>query len=187
MGRSKFLLVVASALSLTGCTMAAMSSLQDLPEFFIEEDVNLASVNYAAADYLAGHAHHTLGKASHTIKVGVMRHVNEPETLNAFARLVPEQVGTRLSQLGYVVNLENIQTFEGEIRTKMGKPDVLITGTYLPLRDEVEVYLRLVHLTTGQIIGAYDYRIPKNRQIGALLEPEIQMMVIGESSAEMAQ
>lgn len=172
-------LLCSSAVLLAGCQMSALGPLASLPlrtDFLTEEPVHLAEINYAAADFIAGNAHHNLKKSSTSIKVGNLHDAQNKDIVTSFGRLIPEQVGTRFSQLGYIVNLDNIPTYEGEIKPIAGKPSVLITGSYMDLRDEVEVNLRLVHLKNGQIIGSHDYTIPKNRMVDDMLEPVVHMI-----------
>jgi len=70
-------------------------------------------MNYAVADYLAGQTLHTLNKRT-PIGLGILSDSSEPQMTSAFGRLVTEQIGTRLSQLGYNVQIEYTDLFEGQ-------------------------------------------------------------------------
>lgn len=123
------------------------------------ETVNLTEMNYAVADYLAGQTLNVLNKRT-PIGLGVLSDAAQPEITSAFGRLVPEQIGTRLSQLGYNVQLEYTDMFEGQKPKALQEPKALLTGTYAKGDKEADVSIRLVNLESGQIIGAFDYVVP---------------------------
>lgn len=147
----------------------------DVARMFNREEINYIETNYGAADYLAGYAHKSLTKTQ-TIEVGTLKDSTAPERITAFAKLVPEQVGTRFAQLGYLVQLDKIETYEGVREPKFSKnPDILITGNYLPSDRIVTVSLRLIDLRSAQIIAAYDYELPRTVEVEKILEPQIIM------------
>lgn len=148
--------------ALSGCTATSVFT-DRAHDFFLSEDVNLIEKNYAAADYLAGLTHATLSKYT-PIEIGQLAHANKVGLSSAFGSLVPEQVGARMAQLGYTVVTPERGTAASTNR------GAIITGTYLPNGPQADINLRIVNKQSGQIIGAFDYNVPINSEIGKLLE-----------------
>jgi hypothetical protein len=77
-----------------------------------------------------------------------------------FGRVVLEQVGGRLVDLGYDV-----------VRNDAGKPgQAILTGQFARASGRVSVDLRLVDVSTGRILGVYDYSLPITSEVHALLQ-----------------
>ncbi|MCD8498025.1 MAG: hypothetical protein LRZ85_08100 [Alphaproteobacteria bacterium] len=152
--------------ALSGCTAAAL--LQNTKyRFLSEEDVNLLDVNYAAADYIIGQARGSVTSNS-LILTQPLTESQNPAATSKFARVIPEQVAARMVQLGYKV--------KASPRAGMAEPETrrhfILTGTYLPGETTVTVSLRLIDSVSEQMMGAYDYIIPINEEIDALIAPE---------------
>ncbi len=166
-------LIILSCLALSsgaigGCTAAYMLD-EAAGNYFLRDDVNLKEKNYIAADYLAGLTRETINKRTIIVPQTLM-HANQTGMTSAFGEIVVEQVGARFAQLGYIVHLPEKA---GEERVPMSPTKgVWLSGTYLPNDSNADISLRLVDRSTGQILGAYDYSIPINREIGDLMEPQ---------------
>lgn len=145
------------------------------------EKINLIEMNYAVADYLAGQTLHTLNKRT-PIGLGILSDAREPQMTSAFGRLVTEQIGTRLSQLGYNVQIEYTDLFEGQKAKKLQEPKALLTGSYSAGLKETDVNVRLVNLESGQILGSFDYVVPTTAEMRTLTtaEPRIMRMEQGQ-------
>jgi len=139
------------------------------------EKLNLVEMNYAVADYLAGQTLHTLNKRT-PIGLGILSDSSEPQMTSAFGRLVTEQIGTRLSQLGYNVQIEYTDLFEGQKARTLQKPKALLTGTYSAGLKETDVNVRLVSLQSGQILGSFDYVVPTTAEMKTLTAAEPRIM-----------
>lgn len=169
-------LALAMPLSLAGCeTVLLGGAAGGLIAMQNGETINLTEMNYAVADYLAGQTLNILNKRT-PIGLGVLSDAGEPQITSAFGRLVPEQIGTRLSQLGYNVQIEYTDLFEGQKAPKMQTPKALLTGTYTSGIKETDVNVRLVNLTSGQIIGSFDYVVPMTKDMQTLIAAEPRIM-----------
>lgn len=125
--------------------------------------------NYIAADYLAGLTRETINKRTVIVPQTLM-HANNTGMTSAFGEMVVEQVGARFAQLGYIVHMP---ATEGDERVPLSPTKgVSLGGTYLPNDSNADISLRLVDRATGQILGAYDYTIPVNSEVGDLMEPQ---------------
>ncbi len=101
-----FLLGACSTSSMT--TAAAVVGAFDPLDIF-QAKVNMQEKNYAAADYLVGRATNFV-KPGHAIRAMPLLEVEEPRLVTPFGKMVPEQIGERLIQLGYNVDLTAVST-----------------------------------------------------------------------------
>ena len=166
-------LIILSCLALSsgalgGCTAAYL--LDDAAgKYFLQDEVNLKEKNYIAADYLAGLTRETISRRTVIVPQTLM-HANNTGMTSAFGEIVVEQVGARFAQLGYIVHMPAV---EGDERVPLSPTKgVSLGGTYLPNDSGADISLRLVDRSTGQILGAYDYTIPINSDVGDLMEPQ---------------
>lgn len=171
-GRAKVCLGMSLAVfSLSGCGVTEKISDYIAPSkymFYSGEDVNLIEMNYAAADYIAGQARNNLNRAT-PVLTGILTPSQNPDVTSEFGRLIPEQIGARFSQLGYIVKPQPRD--DG-----LPKPEIrrhaLLAGTYIYSESDlsVTINLRLIDSETGQIIGAHDYILPVNKEINDMLQ-----------------
>lgn len=145
--------------------------------------------SYAAADGLIRQSGKMLDPTT-PLLVGTLSDVNKLETSSPLGRMIAEQVAARFVQRGFVVsdvrfrNAINVKesakdpsaageyVLSRDTSVLKGEQDVgaIITGTYVNARNEVLVNLRLLDASNSRIIAAYDYRLPKTRDVRALLE-----------------
>lgn len=149
-------------------------------------DVNLTNSNYAAADMLVQQAQ---GKISQNtiLALGALTDLKAPANGAPFGKMVAGQVGARLVQLGYNVNVpDDIGTvsagdmpaspaapvmkapLEGTA-VSVGNVQAMVTGHYVRTGGDVLINLRLVDMGTGRIWGSYDYSLPVTNQINDML------------------
>lgn len=183
-------LAALSTISLSGCTAMALMDAGSLG-IFQEENINLAERNYAAADYMAHQARSFIQEQT-IIKVIAIGEEYEPNISSRIGHIIPEQVGTRLAQLGYSVDLSEVMdeeqpaTFgatvdnaEHRARHAGRTPSrMLLTGTYRRLGQELQVSLRLMETSSGRVVGAMDYAVPMTRDIADLSAPRPRIFKI---------
>lgn len=149
--------------SLSGCATSLIAP--DLGGYLYDDKINLADLNYAAADMLSQNA--KISKNTPLV-IGRLKNRKKPGSDVPFNTLVLEQVGTRLLQLGYDIKIRQDGsdfTFDGVNNSQsFSKRDVLLTGSYTPGPREFFVSLRLIRLRDSTLLGAYDYTIPVTRE-----------------------
>jgi len=175
-------LFTVALIMLGGCSAAFMDTATY--GVFREEDVNLDEKNYAAADYLIQQAD-TFVTRKHLITARPLTDLEKPEMTSRFGKLIPEQVAVRLSQLGYRVDLRNVDTGEDTVYFKPedlpaeASPDFILSGGYLTGRNNVDVNLRLVDTQSNRVVAAFNYDLTLSRAVAALLEPQPRAYRLG--------
>lgn len=156
--------------ALTGCTAAVAYLSSSKYGFFSGEDINLIEINYAAADYMIGQARSSINQNT-LILIGTLSRSQNPSITSEFGKLIPEQVGARMSQLGYHVK---IAPPDNGLSEPEKRRHALLTGNYIPseTNSEVTINLRLIDSETRQIMASHDYFLPINEEIHELLEPK---------------
>lgn len=162
-----------------GCAQMALDAYSG--GIFQQADINLTQSNYAAADYLIQQGKTYVSRRD-LVRVEPIGDMEEPLMQAPIGRMIPEQVGVRLSQLGYAVDLgavagENEGGFlkpSNEMAAR--KPGFVLSGNYVRSPRKLDVKLRLTEIATGQVIAAYDYSLPLSREIARLAEPEPRIM-----------
>lgn len=181
--RQSLMLVAVSSLALVagGCTAAFLS----MPTHGIMQDqsVNLAEKNYAAADFLIQQAD-TFITRHHMIQATALNNLTDPDMTSDFGRLIPEQVGIRLSQLGYQIDLSSVSTGEDTVYLRPAEPGkpphFILAGSYLEARNEIEINLRLVDVKTSRIVAAFNYVVPYSRGVATLMEPKPRVFRVSQ-------
>ncbi len=185
---SKYILLAASVSLLGGCEQALTSmgsslASTDALSIFRDEDVNMTQRNYAAADYLIQQATSYITRGD-LIKATTLIDSDEPRVYSALGRGIPEQVGIRLSQLGYKVDLSDvlIQSADPNYRKPVvgqnEKADFILSGSYMRRAQELNISLRITEVSSGQITAVFDYVMPMNREISEMSEPEARIFKI---------
>jgi len=149
---------------------------------------SLKGYSYKAVEELMRRAGKSVSK-NNPVLVGTISDVNNVEQSTPFGRTITEQIGARMSQLGYKVaelkmrqgiSIQNGATnpdSSGEFLYSRNVQDVsgshkaalAVTGTYSVGADNVLVNLRLIDIRTGDLITAYDYELDKTADIRALI------------------
>lgn len=165
---------VARLIGILGVTTAlaacqgAVQELKHFPEIF-NPAVNTTEYNYGAADALIGQAK-GLVSLNDPISIGTLHPVNlkPTERIPPFGKVVADQIGTRLVQLGYNVNDLGIGVADANEMTERdwisqgmaSNSAAIITGNYTISEYDVMVNLRMLNVKTGRILAATDYRVP---------------------------
>lgn len=169
-----------AALNLSGCTavvagagfVAANEQLKDGPNF--------AGQNYAVADFLIQQAD-TFISPKDLITVEPLTDIQSPEISTTIAQIIPEQIGVRLSQLGYRVDLSQVTTTPDTnyLRPDLKpgeKPNFILTGNYLRKNRDLDVKTRIIDLEKNRIVAVFDYTIKMTGDIRALSAPKPKIM-----------
>ena len=147
---------------------------------FQNPEVNLRAKNYAAADYVIQQATTFVRKDRDVIRLMPLVNFRDPETPSDVGRLIPEQIGARLIQLGYKVDDRSVASpamkMEG-VRSAMPASAYVLNGHYVDDRPNLNVSLRLTQEKTGRSVGAFDYMMPTNRELRTLAKPKPQIFI----------
>lgn len=188
MRRAKpWMVCIAAGFLLTGCvaTTAATTLLDTANRtIFQRQDVNLTEKNYAAADYLITQAESYIGDADH-IAVHGLAATGQPGITSEIGRRIPAEIGVRLSQLGYHMDLSRVQSgAENALGVPAGastrSPAFNLTGSYERGRSDLGVRLQITESATGRVVGAFQYSMPMDREIARLSEPQTRIFKVSE-------
>ncbi len=172
-------------LLLSGCTA---TFLDNSP--FESDPVNLTESSYAATDMLVQQSKSVV-MAETPLRVGVLMDMNNPDRLTSFGRVVASQIGARFVQLGYNVrasSFDEVMMMRDDAANAAGKAQdsaipsyggdqgaagtALLMGQYALARKEVLINLRIIEIDTGRVMAAYDYALPLNSDIKALVKTD---------------
>jgi len=180
---SRTWLCALAALSLgSGCSASTINTATY--GIFPQEEINFKEQNYAAADYLIQQAR-TFIKRGDLVMAEALTDSNQPGMSSTISKMIPEQIGIRLSQLGYRMDLSRVSTgadtnYLKPSITRGEKPDFVLAGTYLRRRIEMDVSLRIVDTRAGRVIASYDYIMPLNRETAELAQPKPKIVRMGD-------
>jgi TolB-like protein len=118
-----------------------------------------------------------------TIIVGTIADIRDVERSSAFGNLISDYVRTRLVQRGEHVSQLSLRSsvkmsrYQGEMVISRNAKSVLrpaaaseiVTGTYAVGLTQVHVSLKIVSASTGLIIAAADFDLPRYLDANALL------------------
>ncbi len=179
-------LLLAACVTLGGCgTLAFAQSAQQMgKEFIFGPDVNLTEKSYAAADYMV-HQTKSYVEQSDVIQARALTNLDAPALSSKLARIIPAQVGTRLAQLGYMVDLSAVSSADDTVLQNNAaattKPDHILTGTYRILENRsYAISLRIIDVETNHISAVFDYTMPRSTALSSLSEPEAKIIVLTE-------
>lgn len=149
---------------------------------FDREETVLIEKNYAAADYLIQQADAFINRRYDLIIVEPLTDTTQPLASPDINRRIPEQVGVRLSQLGYRMDLSKVA---GSVETnylkpaiKSGeKPDFVVLGNTTRRGGEMDVSLRILDIKAQRVVAAFDYIIEINsRDLRDSAKPKPKIM-----------
>lgn len=168
--------------SLQGCAYSTTAALEQMGrELIFGTDVNLREKSYAAADYMVHQARSYIDEGD-VIQAVPLTNIDAPELSSQLAHIIPAQVGSRLAQLGYYMDLSDVVPIaDDSFHVGVGqteKPNHVLAGTYRILDDGFQVNLRIVEQESSRIISTFDYQIPRSSEVKALAQPEAKIMVI---------
>lgn len=167
-----------AALTVSGCA-AALLDTADIG-IFPQEETNFTAQNYAAADYLVQQARTYIDRQG-LIRALPLSDTTQPGMESTFGMMIPEQVGVRLSQLGYRLDLTKVATSEDlnylkQAGSQAKNPPFILSGTFTRRRLEVDVSLRMIDTRSGSIIAVFDYTLPRTREVDELARPKPQII-----------
>lgn len=150
---------------------------------FADIDANLSEKNYAAADYITQHMRGNVNKYD-LIRAKPLATIDSPQLTSRLANIVPAQVGTRLAQLGYRVDLSDVTPPQDEgahnSADKGKTAEYWLTGSYRMGKETVLVNLRILDAKDNRVVGGFEYHVPQSREIKKLGEPEPRIYIIGK-------
>lgn len=151
-----------------------------------KKEQGLSQSSYGAADMLIQQSRSLITPET-PLEVGALVDMDNPGEITSFGRIVAEQIASRFVQLGYNVTTE---AQPGELpqalpQTSMPAPVFtmprgdtyqssrsVITGRYAVARDGVLVNLRIIEVDTGKVLAAFDYNVPKTRDVRELVKTQ---------------
>ncbi|MFK7839979.1 MAG: FlgO family outer membrane protein [Bdellovibrionales bacterium] len=173
-----WLLYPLSLLALSACQPVLIGAgIVAADQIINEEDPNFAAQNYAVADFLIQQADTFIGP-NDLITTEPLTDIQSPEISTTIAKLIPEQIGIRLSQLGYRMDLSEVTTsndtsYLRPALNKNEKPDFIITGNYLrKTKRDVDVKTRIIDLKSNRIVAVFDYSMTMTRGVRELSTPQ---------------
>lgn len=190
LGRLSVLAMAVLGVGLTsGCNTQVLSSAgfltTDALGIFRDEDVNMKQKSYAAADYLIQQARTFIRIDDDLVKAVILVDEDESRVQATIGRVIPENVGVRLSQLGYRMDLSEVSQ-GGDVNylkpsaRRNETPDFILGGSYVRKPQELDVSLRITETATGRIVAVFDYIMPMNREIAKMSEPETRIFQVTE-------
>ncbi|MCC6598810.1 MAG: hypothetical protein IT559_08475 [Alphaproteobacteria bacterium] len=173
-----YTLSIFTALVVAGCTPVIMDTMTH--GIFRRGDINFIDKNNAAADYLIGQARTYIDRHA-MIRAEPLADRQHPGMVSSLSKSIPEQIGTRLAQLGYRVGLDAVaSTPDPNYRRPAGdvnaRPAFILSGTLSHERTEVKVASRITDASSGQIVAAFDYTLPLTSQVDDLAQPQPQII-----------
>ena len=164
--------------TLGGCLSAALVDTATYG-IFPQEQTNFTAQNYAAADYLVQQARTFIDRHG-TIEALPLSDTEQPGMESTFSKMIPEQVGVRLSQLGYKMDLSKVATAQDinylKPAARSAKAPFVLSGTFTRRRIEVDVSLRMIDTRNGRVIAVFDYILPRTREVDEMAKPKPQII-----------
>lgn len=166
------LYILLAALILSGCTAAFLNTAAR--GIFPQDDTNFTQQNYAVADYLIQQGRSYI-KTSDIIVAEPLKDTMQPNMSSDLSKSVPEQIGIRLSQLGYTLDLSNVASEDAKASNMMGAlgdPDFILSGVFTRRRLEMDVSMRITEVDSGRVVAVFDYVMPLTREVAKMAEPQ---------------
>jgi hypothetical protein len=166
--------IAAALIGLGGCTAAFLNTAAH--GIFTQEEINFREKNFATADYLVGQARAFI-KHNDLVVAEPLSDVHQPGMESDMSKMIPEQIGVRMSQLGYRMDLERVATTKDTnylkpAKSDNAKPKFILTGTFLRQRRDMDVSVRIVDATSARVVAAFDYTLPMTREVNDLAAPQ---------------
>lgn len=146
---------------------------------FYDPEVNLTQKSYAAADYL-----HQQSKTFYDrwteFKVLPLKNADAPDLETDLGKEIAHQVGSRFSQLGYTMDLSDVQQAKiGNVEIgsyKAAKPEMVLDGYYTIKGRDVKTHLRITDVSNGRVVSSFDYTVPRTYEMQKMNEPNIKII-----------
>jgi TolB-like protein len=135
-------------------------------------DTDIAAVSYAAAERLMSQVGDPLDPTK-PILVASLADIDRLDQSSTLGRIIAEQIGSRLSQLGYTVvesklrstfaiNANGEFVLSRDVRriSAAHAAQLALAGTYAPGERALYISLKLLRLADGKVIASLDYSLP---------------------------
>lgn len=168
--------VLLAALILSGCTAAFLDTAAR--GIFPQDNTNFTQQNYAVADYLIQQGRSYI-KPADLILAEPLVDTQQPNMASDLSKSLPEQIGIRLSQLGYTMDLSKVAGEDAKASNvigSLGDPDFILSGNYTRRRLEMDVSMRITEVESGRVVSVFDYVVPLTREVSKMAEPKPQIM-----------
>ena len=156
------------------------------PNYTDAQNSELVTANYDAADKLIRFATQSLDKSAPII-VATIVDIDNLKRSSRLGRLISEQVGGRLTQLGYrVIELKLrgdifVKRNEGEMLlssevneiSRAHKAQAVVVGTYAEASEYVYINLKVIGTEGNVAISAHNYLLPLVGNIKELARPKM--------------
>lgn len=175
----RFHLVALALVMLNGCAITAVEMVQHGKEYIFGKEVNLVAKNYAAADYVLQNAGNRINKYQLTVAYP-LKNLDAPKLTSDFASIIVRQVGERMLQLGYEMDLSYVAN-PGDDSYARKSPDLvrnILTGTYRMHGDSYIIDLRIIKGYNKTITSSFTYTIPINTDTREMAKPQPIIEVI---------
>ncbi len=169
-------------LGMAGCNTATF---HETTNFFFADPVNLKERNYAAADYMVSQFGAFVRRYDDVIKVVPLVDVDEPALQAPVGQEIPGQVGQRLSEIGYLVDLSAVTPKAdalSEDSLKNRQPDFILGGQYDRNRTSVDIHFRFIERQSGRVITTYDYTLPYSADMKKMSDPQARIIQMREQA-----
>jgi TolB-like protein len=160
--------------ALAGCTEPTLPT-HPLPydtRIVPPHDADLVAASYAATDRLINSLAQPLDP-SKPVLVASLVDIADLDRSSPLGQIIAEQVGSRLSQLGYdvvetrlrntlAINPGGEFVLSRDVR-RLGQAhaaQAVLAGTYAPGQNEVYISLRLIRATDARVLAGFDYALP---------------------------
>lgn len=159
--------------------LASVGIIATIEGVFKDPDINLKEKNFAAADYMATQLQRSKVSYGKNIHVLPLEEIDNPGISSEFGLNVPEGVGLRLVELGYNVWLHDV-AHGGNAGLYNPPPkgamaDYKMTGRYAVKDNDVDVYLRVIHIKSSKVVAQFDYTMPLNSELRNLSKTPVQI------------
>ncbi len=125
----------------------------------------LVDANYRAADTMADALEDALEKGDGII-ISDFIYLGDPSMESTLGRLIPEQISSRLAQEGFhpVSRRHAVDDAAREAPKR-----ATLVGSYTTAYDVLYVNARIIRLADSAVIAGYDYELPANTNLRALI------------------
>jgi hypothetical protein len=172
----------AAALAVAGVLCAACVAPPGRPARPDPPTPDLVQLSYHAADGLLANLRTEL-RTDRPLLIASLADIDALDRSSTLGRLIAEQVGSRLSQRGKRVTEIKLR---GTVLVKRGSGEfvlsrdaaeigrlhetaAVVAGTYAYAWRSIYVGLRIIRVADGAVLSSYDYRIPADYGILAML------------------
>ena len=145
--------------------------------------VDLIGINYSAVEQLIGNHQGDLS-SDKPILVASIVDIDNLELSSTLGRLIAEQVGSRLAQMGYLVKELKLRgqllvreqsgefVLSRDIKRIRGKYDAqtIVAGTFASGNNVVYINLRLIRAEDARVVSSVDYTIPIDQNVFSLID-----------------